>query len=103
MSAYGNYHTKICPYCNSPHNELELTWKHECDIQVLKNKIDQLKDEKNEALNKLNELNEATTILMGQVEGLLKQQNNICELVKIITPNFPMPKPNMLPNTLKDY
>jgi len=55
MGAYGNYHTKTCPYCNSPHDELELKWKHsihECDIQVLKNKIDQLRDEKKESLTK---------------------------------------------------
>ena len=37
------------------------------------------------------------------VEGLLNQLNDMYELVKTLTPNFPMPKPNMLPNTLKDY
>jgi len=94
MGAYGNYHTKTCPYCNTPHNELE--WKHECDIQVLKDKIDQLKDEKREALDTLGQLNEASGIFTKQVEGLLKQLNDMYQIVKLINPNLPKP-PNMPP------
>lgn len=39
MGTYGNTN---CPYCDESYYELDI---HECDTQVLKNKIEQLRKE----------------------------------------------------------
>jgi hypothetical protein len=81
MGAYGTYHTKTCIYCDVKHDELMKHGKHECDVQVLKDKIDTMGD-------LIRQQTEASDVLIEGSETMLKQMKDIEALVKQIVPNY---------------